>query len=232
MLEEDEAYVTAAIQSDFLEKAREAERKGADALEVRVDMYDSEALEALRRYEGGLPIIVTNRPNWEGGEFPSESPEDEMEEERIDELLEAIEYAEAVDIELEANQEYQERVRDKALEEDAKVIASYHDFDKTPENDGMRYVLDRGLEVGDVAKMAVKAQSREDAQRLLNITRDYSDENIATMAMGEKGSYTRFMAPEFGSMITYGAIDDEGTAPGQLTVEELDEVIEILNGDR
>ena len=44
-------------------------RDHADAIEFRMDLA-ADPVPALREYDGELPIIATNRAEWEGGEAP------------------------------------------------------------------------------------------------------------------------------------------------------------------
>ncbi|MDZ7689067.1 MAG: type I 3-dehydroquinate dehydratase [Halobacteriales archaeon] len=215
--------VVAAVSEDAPRKAREARDEGADAVEVRIDMYDDRdiALEDLRDCDA-LPAIATNR-----------ATDEQTEDERVETLVSATEHAEAVDIDISSPDDSIERVVEAAREEDATVIASHHDFDGTPRKDEMWDALERGWEVGDVAKLAVTAGTRRDAHRLLELTLDADDEgdeaggHVATMAMGALGSHTRVVAPLYGSCLTYASYG-EGTAPGQLSVREVREMFDML----
>jgi len=93
--------VVAAVSEDAPRKARDARDQGADAVEVRIDMYDdaADALEDVRECDA-LPVIATNRPT-----------ERETEEERLGRLVSAVEAgADAVDIDVSSPDESVERV--------------------------------------------------------------------------------------------------------------------------
>jgi len=48
--------------------------------------------------------------------------------------------------------------------------------------------------------------------------------------MGEQGRISRVMAPLLGSHLTYAALDKgEEAAPGQMTVEEMKQVLNIIS---
>ncbi|MFB6158437.1 MAG: type I 3-dehydroquinate dehydratase [Candidatus Nanohalobium sp.] len=209
--------IVASLTSELEEKAEEARKKGADAVEVRIDLYNGD-IEDIR--DISLPVIVTNRPEWEGGEFTGE------EKDRIHELEKAMQYADAVDIELEA-EEFHEEILRKAEKEKVKVIVSSHDFEKTPEKRKMVETLEYAGSIGDVAKIAVKAEKPDDSLKLLEAAEE-ADVKIAAMAMGEPGSYTRIVSPVHGSKITYASLGEK-TAPGQLSVEEVAEAWRMLN---
>jgi 3-dehydroquinate dehydratase-1 len=218
-LELSEPLVVAAVSEDAPHKARGAREAGADAVEVRIDMYEGgteSALSDLRDCDA-IPVIATNRPT-----------DEESEEERVETLVAATEHAEAVDIDISSPDETIERVVDAARDKDATVIASHHDFEGTPSIDGMMGTLENAWEVGDVAKLAVTPEDEGDVLDLLRMTleaRDRGDGPFCAISMGALGSYTRFVAPLYGSCLTY-ASHGSGTAPGQLTVREVREYIE------
>jgi len=218
-LDVSETVVVAAVTEDAPRKAREASEAGADAVEVRIDMYEGgseDALEDLRDCDG-LPVIATNRVT-----------EDETEEERVETLVRATRDAEAVDIDVSSPDDSTERIVDAACEANATVIASHHDFEGTPSVDRMIETLERAWEVGDVAKLAVTPEDEGDVLDLLRLTleaRDGGEGPFCAISMGALGSYTRFVAPLYGSCVTY-ASHGSGTAPGQLTVREVSEYME------
>lgn len=218
-LDLSEPLVVAALTEDAPRKAREAREAGADAVEVRIDMYEGGSDAALADLSDcdALPAIATNR-----------STEKESEEERVETLVAATEGAEAVDIDVSSPDESIERVVNAAHKNDVTVIASHHDFEGTPSIDSMLETLEQAWEVGDVAKLAVTPEDEGDVLDLLRLTleaRDRGDGPFCAISMGALGSYTRFVAPLYGSCLTYASYGS-GTAPGQLTVREVNEYIE------
>lgn len=220
-LDVSEPLVVAALAENLGEKAEGAREEGADAVELRIDMYEGGAEKALDDLSAGvsLPVISTNRPT-----------DAETEEERVETLARAVEHADAVDIDASSPDETIERVVDAARDNDVTVIGSSHDFGGTPPEDEMWRMFEDAWEFGDVAKLAVSAETRRDAHRLLGVTLDADEEgdgHVATMAMGELGSHTRVVAPLYGSCLTYASYGG-GTAPGQLSVREARETIDLL----
>jgi len=207
----------AAVSEDAPRKASEAREQGADAVEVRIDMYDdADALDDVKACDA-LPVIVTNRPN-----------DVQTEEERVGALVRATEHAEAVDIDVSSPSGSIDRTVDAADKNDATVIASHHDFDRTPSVDEMYTALEDAWNVGDVAKIAVTPDDEGDVLDLLRLTleaRDNGGAPFCAISMGALGSYTRFVAPLYGSCLTYASFGD-GTAPGQLSVREVVEHME------
>jgi len=218
-----EQFVLAASTATLSDET--AAREHADAVEFRLDLA-SDGLEALRSYDGQLPVIATNRVEWEGGEAADTA-------DRIERLRAAVEVpaVEAVDVELEAVDDCAP-VIETAREEDVAVIVSSHDFETTPPKARLERSLDRACEHGDVGKLAVTAGSVDDVLALLAATRSRTADGktVATMAMGEAGRHSRAVAPLYGSRIGYAPVDPaEATAPGQYSLERLRRLVSQLN---
>lgn len=217
-------FVLAAATADLAEES--AAREHADCVEFRMDLAEGDPLAALAAYDGDLPLLVTNRPTWEGGEA--------ADEDRIDALVAAVEHeaVAAVDIELhEVAGGDGMAVVDAARETGTAVVVSVHDFEGTPPRDELRRLIERAGEHGDVAKLAVTAESLDDTLALLAVTRAHASagRTLATMSMGEVGRHTRVVAPLYGSRIGYAPVDpDRATAPGQYDLATLSRLVEEL----
>jgi 3-dehydroquinate dehydratase-1 len=219
-----EAFTLAAATADLAEEPEA--REHADCVEFRMDMADGDPLDQLSSYDGKLPLLVTNRPEWEGGEAADEG--------RIETLETAIEHdaVGAVDVELAtlAEGEAHHLVED-ATRAGVSVVVSTHDFEGTPPRAELDRLLTRAGEVGDVAKLAVTAESRQDALALLAATHAHASDGatVATMAMGEAGRHTRAVAPVYGSKIGYAPVGPRrATAPGQFDLATLRELVDRL----
>jgi 3-dehydroquinate dehydratase-1 len=221
-----EEFVLAAATGDLTDEP--PAREYSDAVEYRIDL-SADGLDPLRGYDGELPIIATNRVEWEGGEAPDDGR-------RVEDLVTAVEQpgVEAVDVELDAV-EGCEPVVERARDEGVSVIVSVHDFEGTPSEAEMTELLERACEHGDVGKLAVTAGTVDDALALLSVTRALTTrgETVATMAMGEAGRHSRAVAPLYGSRIGYAPVDPvEATAPGQYDLRTLRELVGQLQADR
>ncbi|MDI6859020.1 MAG: type I 3-dehydroquinate dehydratase [Methanocellales archaeon] len=207
---------------DNLDEVEKAEKTGADLLEIRIDLLDKK--EDVRRFfkdandATSLPIIATARMRSEGGSFVG------SERERISMLLSALEYADAVDVELRAVM--MKDVIEKARERGIVSIVSYHDFAGTPPKEQMLGILKEARRIGDIPKLAVMANSLEDTLRSLEVTLQ-AQKPLCTIAMGELGRASRVIAPLYGSALTYGHVST-AKAPGQLSVRELRTALDIL----
>ncbi|MFC7155565.1 type I 3-dehydroquinate dehydratase [Halomarina halobia] len=219
-----DSFVLAASLSDL--GGERAAREHADAVEFRMDLA-ADPLAALDGYDGELPILATNRVEWEGGEAADDDA-------RVDALREAIEHprVEAVDVELAAIAAGDGvGVVERARERDVAVVVSVHDFEETPARAEMSRLLGQALEFGDVGKLAVTAESRADVLRLLALTHAQTEagRRVATMAMGEAGRHSRAVAPVYGSRIGYAPVAPaDATAPGQYDLATLRGLVEAL----
>jgi 3-dehydroquinate dehydratase-1 len=219
-------FVLAASTADLADEP--AARENADAVEYRIDLSEA-GVDALRGYDGALPIIATNRVEWEGGAAPDDS-------QRVADLVTAVEQpgVEAVDVELDAVETCQP-VIEQARAEGVSVIVSVHDFEATPPAETLTELLERACAHGDVGKLAVTAGSVDDVLALLSATRRLTadDQTVATMAMGEPGRHSRAVAPLYGSRIGYAPVDPaDATAPGQYDLRTLRELVGQLRSER
>jgi 3-dehydroquinate dehydratase-1 len=229
------AAVVAVILEKPLETSKKAAEKGADILEIRLDLLGirdpEKAAETIReiKSETGLPVLVTNRPGAEGGKWEGK------EEDRIGlltDLLSLKDGPDAIDIELSAGRKERDKVIKAAKDHGKNVIVSSHDFLKTPSFQEMRTTLEEMFLAGaDIAKLAVMPQSMEDTLNLLRVTLNFKNagKSVCTIAMGRQGKHTRVIAPLYGSVLTYASIESDATAaPGQLPVNEVKKIMEML----
>jgi 3-dehydroquinate dehydratase-1 len=226
-----EEFVLAASTADLA--AEPAAREHADAVEFRMDLA-SDPLGQLAGYDGELPLVVTNRAAWEGGEAEGLG--------RYDALSTAVgrDAVRAVDVELAAlagthpdpaEASHATALRDAAREAGVDVIASVHDFESTPEPAALVDLLGDAASAGDVGKLATTATGPGDALAMLEATHEATaaGHRVATMCMGEPGRHTRAVAPLYGSKIGYAPVDPaNATAPGQYPLATLRALVDGL----
>lgn len=121
----------------------------------------------------------------------------------------------------------------KAHDFNVKVVSSNHDFDKTPEKEELIRRLCKMQELNaDIPKIAVMPTCRRDVLMLLDatleMTESYADRPIITMSMAGTGVISRLAGEAFGSALTFGAAT-KASAPGQIPVNELKQVLDILH---
>lgn len=178
----------------------------ADLVELRLDLIENANLEKLL---GGTrpPVIVTNRPEREGGEFTGD------ETERLSTLEEAMKLgAEYVDIEWDSTDKLQRT-------DPTRIIVSRHDFKETPSG------LDKwaaDMRAGaDIVKIVTTAANITDNFKIFDLL-EASDAPTVAFCMGEAGAMSRILGPAYGSSWTYAAESRKDiTAPDQFSVDEM-----------
>jgi len=225
-----EEFVLTASTADLSEEP--AAREHADAVEFRMDLA-SDPLAQIDAYDGGLPLLVTNRASWEGGEADGLG--------RYDALTEAVatDAVAAVDVELAAlrgnapdgERSHATALRDAAREAGTSVVVSVHDFESTPAPDALVDLLADAAAAGDVGKLATTATAPVDALAMIEATHEATaaGHRVATMCMGEAGRHTRAVTPVYGSKIGYAPVDPaNATAPGQYPLATLRRLVDGL----
>lgn len=229
--------VVGVMRSLSIHKAERAKESGAAVIELRIDLLENEEksmgrvkefVTMLKNSQPSMPIIVTNRKKEEGGSFVG------TEAKRIGMLNSILETAEvdAVDIEFFSPAELKKRILETAKSLHIPVIFSFHDFLGMPRREDLSTIIARMYEEGgSIAKIAVTPKTPSDALLLLDLTCKASNEGklIVAIGMGPIGRHIRVIAPLYGSALTYGFIEgEEGVAPGQFSVKELRNIIDVI----
>lgn len=207
-----------------------------DLIEFRADYYEDIAdiektkklLKDIRKSAGEMPILFTFRTSDEGGE--KEISEREYEN-LIREIVET-KAADAVDVEIMRGTEIFAKIVESAHKSGVRVIASNHDFYKTPDVESMVGVLKKMQDNGaDIAKIAVMPNNVSDVLKLLEASH-IADEGLAipivTISMGKTGAISRLAGEGFGSAITFG-VADKASAPGQMAAGQLKAALQMLH---
>lgn len=177
--------------------------------EIRLDLMESFDLPRLKALSP-CPLIITCRPQREGGRFAG------SEQERLAILRQAIELECAyVDVEWDCIELFADRSGTKT-----QVIVSRHWFDRMPPTFDEVYAA--LAPHADVVKLVGLAQQPRDLLPALSLLRNATGPVIA-LAMGEIGRLIRLIGPCFPQcLLTYGAASSaDVTAPGQLSVAEM-----------
>ena len=208
-----------------IEQSVLAEKNGANLIEARIDLLKYKDTQKIVDFiknikdHTKLPIIATNRVKKEGGAFEG------SESERISILTSVLEFVDAVDIELSADDK--NLVIDEAKKFKDKVIVSYHNFKKTPKKEKMLEMIGEMYDSGgDIAKLAVMPKKPKDVLLLAEIGIEL-DKPLILISMGEMGKHTRIAPSFYGSSLTYGFAEGE-VAPGQFSVCDLKKILDII----
>lgn len=130
-----------------------------------------------------------------------------------------------VDIEL-ANLAEMENAAEQARTNGALVVASFHDFKKTPDTEFLRDKIKQAIDLGaDMVKMAVHHNSVEDMYRCATLMQEGHAIAISLMGMGSLAPVSRVLYSQLGSLLNYGYLGDKETAPGQWPASLLSQAI-------
>lgn len=210
-----------------------------DLVELRIDFFDNvteldkvkEVITCVAQILKEVPILFTFRTHEEGGER-------EISIEAYKALLLAAVDSgrvQLIDIEIMKDVDIFSDIAEYAHKRDVLVVASNHDFEKTPTKDEILFRLMRmANEGGDIAKIAVMPQDENDVMTLLEATvmaKTCVEKPIVTISMGKLGTVTRIAGETFGSAITFGTAKKK-SAPGQIDAYKLKDVLNILHDNQ
>jgi len=191
-------YDVVGITDDLSEEPQA--REDAHYVEFRMDKAAA-PVDQLTEYDGELPIIVSNRPEWAGG--------DASESTRLEELLAAAssDSVDMVEIDLETIKA-EEWLVDELRENEVEVIVAYYDFEQTPEKSELQDLIVDCDEYGDISKVSVFAEERKDALLLLDCldTASQRDIRVSGVSLGELGQHTRVIGVFYGSELCFAPI--------------------------
>lgn len=221
-----------ADNEEILEQADDLVGRELDLIEFRVDHCEDfsdidelgELIVEIQEITK-LPVMVTFRSKREGG--ASDLSDQEIYE-VMSELVQSYNFT-AIDIELDFA--YRKELLKLARENGKLIIMSKHDFEKTPGIADMVDLLWSMDKAGaDVCKLAVMPHSKCDVIDLMYATLQADQlikAPIISMSMGELGKVTRLTGASFASKATF-ASNGKASAPGQVELEKVNQVIEIL----
>lgn len=221
----------------FAEKALD---KKPDLLELRVDwfegLYNIEAvislLKELREIIADTVLLFTIRTSNEGGEADINVSDYKL----ICERACGSGYIDLLDVEAFMEEGLLDDICEMAHQNNVYVVASNHDFEKTPEEQEivrrLQYMDEHGA---DIPKIAVMPTKERDVLALLSATLQYKEEcgmkPVITMSMGKLGVLSRMSGEVFGSAVTF-ATAGQASAPGQIGIEKMKNILDVLHLDR
>ena len=219
--------IAAESTEEAIKLAKTAEAH-ADVVEIRLDSLNKPEPAAFTRTLT-LPLLFTNRAQWEGGSFSG------SEEERLAILHQAIEDGAAfIDIELKTDASLQSKLLNKAHQNNVQTLVSWHNFSTTPSSQGLRSILQDQYKTGaKIGKIITMANSPHDVLRVLSLLVEADEIGFPLIAfcMGPLGVISRVATTELGGYMTYAAADSSpGTAPGQLGISSLKTIQGLLHG--
>lgn len=204
-----------------------------DLMEWRVDWFEGvedtqavlDVLSGVREKLGDTPLLFTFRTKKEGGVHEMDTTAYVS----LNKAVAATKLADLIDVEIFTGDGVVSDLISAIHASGTKVVASNHDFDKTPAKSDILYRLRKMQDMGaDIPKIAVMPRSKRDVLTLLSATEemasDYADRPIITMSMAGLGSISRLSCEVFGSCLTFGS-GSMASAPGQIAAGELRQVL-------
>ena len=201
-------------------------RKHVDLVELRVDCLDPDERLFIRRFpeQANVPVILTIRRDIDGGYYVS------GEGARVNLMAKGLAYA---DMDKRKNFAYidlEEDLRVPSLEEAARtfgtrIIRSYHNIKGDEDNLSakIRSMLNNGDEI---IKVGITANSTWDVLNILRAGKELKGRDKIFIAIGHYGIYSRILAEQFGSFLSYTSPSAENDAvhgaPGQFDAEVMD----------
>ena len=229
--------IVGVTKEDILNEAKTFDSIPVDVVEWRVDWFEhvfefdkvEDVLKELRTVLGNIPLLLTFRTKKEGGEKAI----DTKDYKELNLHAAKTGYVDFIDVEIFTGDDVVREIIDGAHAAGVRVIASNHDFFKTPAKSDIIYRLRKMQDMGaDIPKIAVMPQSKRDVLTLLCATEemvtDYADRPIITMSMAGTGVISRLCGEVFGSSMTFGAAK-KASAPGQMGVNDLNTVLDLLH---
>lgn len=222
-------FVSDASEVDSaIARAVRAAEQGAQLVEWRVDVLaDAQAgrFAAAQLVDRcPLPAIVTCRGEGEGGMFAGD------EADRLELIMHVLRQTvrpRYVDLEHSAFSTLADNDRNGLIEllrdgaSETRLILSHHDFNGRPADLIRRVGAMTAEPACDVVKIAWRARSLRDNLEAFDLLRERAKPMIA-LCMGQFGLMSRVLQGKFGGLVTYASdAQDEETAPGQPTIEEL-----------
>ncbi len=240
--------VAIPIKSENLNKNKQIIEKvldnHPDLIEFRFDYINEAELithsflkELLSINPFKIPLIFTFRRKQEGGQYHTKTTE------RLEVLRRLIDVKpEYLDIEINSESVVLKELINIAYDNKVKLIFSYHDFEKSISyeeivellnsfNDKLEHELNIDLDKinGSIFKIVLTAQVFDDNIQVLNTCKKLSqqEKEFVCFAMGELGILSRILCVKFGSLWTYGSLEEK-TAPGQIKIEKIREIHQLL----
>jgi 3-dehydroquinate dehydratase I len=189
-----------------------------DLVEIRLDLLAAGGTTLSSNmwdHLTAIPLLFTARRSDEGGN-PTLTPATRMK------LLEStLEQAACLDVEVASIVEMEPILREIQTR-GIPWVASFHDFEKLPESGVLERAAERARQAGAaVFKAAAWLHSPAEMARLAEFQLADHGLPVATMGMGPLATVSRLLCAQYGSVLNYGYLGKNSTAPGQLSAEQL-----------
>ena len=232
--------LTGQTLNEVLKELASVVLKKPDIIEWRVDFFDEinetdkvfAALQQINQHINGIPLLFTIRSEKEGGQpIP-------LNDTQMIELFCQVsknEFVQFIDVELDNHVKNIQQVSDITKKYQKTLVLSHHNFQSTPKKaDIIDFLLKMEEQGADVAKIALMPKSYEDVITLFEATKEAKKIvkiPLITISMGDIGVMSRVLGWLYGSTVTF-AIGEKSSAPGQISIETLKDMIKTVKRER
>ena len=196
-----------------------------DLIEIRLDSLVRGGTTPRAELWAGLaatPLLFTARRQEEGGSVKWNA------DQRSDALESVLSAASWIDIESASISEMTgafSAIQERGI----PWIASFHDFSGMPSDKSLREAMERARKAGaSVFKWAAVVETPGDLARMAEFQLQDHGIPVASMGMGKLATVSRLLAAQCGSLLNYGYLGSQPTAPGQWHAGDLKAAIERL----
>ena len=226
--------VTGVTENEILGEFNKLKNTPLDLVELRADYFEfvqdqtkvTDLLEKIRKLYD-KPLLFTLRTKKEGGvSYINTDYYFKLNKNVIESKL-----VELIDIEFFSQAEGVDSIVDLSRKNRVVTILSNHDFLKTPPEEEIISRVNKMMDCGDIAKIAVMPNSEEDVLTLLFAALKLKKEKkgpFIAISMGPLGIISRISCELIGSCMTYASHKDK-SAPGQIDAKLIKEIIKIMH---
>src|SRR3989344_1298668 len=179
---------------------------------------DTDFVWKISEQFNGKLIFLFRKQNLEKSELKEELKR------KIIKLLETSENF--LDLDINDQKEELEFVKGEKLQN--RLVVSYHNYQETPDLDE---VINGMKMKADIFKVATFCKDPQDAVKLLTLLLKLKKEGkkFIVLGMGEEGKIVRICGALWGNEFNFAPADEnEKSAPGQLTRERLERILEVV----
>jgi len=224
-------------KEEIISFAKKVKDLAADLVEWRADWFEDvldekkveELLLELRAIVENMPILYTYRTVREGGNGAADKEVYVTLNQKVCDMG----IIDLIDVEMFSGEDIIKEIIDYAHEKNVIVVGSNHDFGGTPSQKQLvtRLQLMQHFKA-DIIKIAVMPNTKKDVIALLLATEEmvtkYAKCPVVSMSMSKMGVFSRISGELFGSAMTFASAGI-ASAPGQIPVEEMKMILELMS---
>lgn len=178
--------------------------------------------DLIDRYPDRL-ILVFRRKNLEPIKMPLAQ--------RIEVLDKATHKSCLVDLDITVQTEELNYLKNSG--KDKNLLCSYHNYESTPPYDELEKIVAKMEAYSPgIIKLSTMCNSADDALRLIKLKVRFleNERKHIVLGMGEEGKITRVFGALWGNALIFiPETEEEASAPGQITRQEFDKIMERIN---